>query len=400
MKVIGLMSGTSVDGIDAALVEITGQNLAVEARLLNAKTYAYPDVLKQQIIKCSHNQPLSIAEFAALDDEIAYQFAIAAQDIQTLNSQEQFIKAELVGSHGQTVYHRPPISDQKNSISSTSLKRTSLGYSVQLGRGAVLADLLGIPTISNFRIADISAGGQGAPLVPKVDASLLTHSTKHRAIQNLGGMGNVTYLPPRNQSNWLNDVRGWDTGPGNVLIDLAMAQVTQGKQDYDLNGAYAARGQPCQELVHKWLKQAYFSQKPPKSTGRELFNQDYLNACQKDIQEYDLNSYDWLATITELTVASIVHSYRTFLPQFPDEILLCGGGSHNLYLQQRLQTELGSSRVITTTQEGLDADYKEAIAFAILAYWRFHDNFPSNLPQVTSARDSLSLGNIHVPYRR
>jgi len=405
MKVIGLMSGTSVDGIDAALVEITGQDLAVEARLLNAKTYAYPDALKQQIIKVSHNQPLSVAELAALDDEIAYQFAIAAKDVQTLNNKEQLIKAELIGSHGQTVYHRPPVADQKNlsqkkSLASASLERSSLGYSVQLGRGEVLADLLGIPTVSNFRVADIAAGGQGAPLVPKVDASLLTHATKHRAIQNLGGMGNVTYLPPRNQSNWLNDVRGWDTGPGNVLIDLAMAHVTQGKQHYDLNGAYAAEGQPCQDLVGKWLKQAYFAQKPPKSTGRELFNQEYLNCCRKDAQEYDLSSHDWLATITELTVASIVHSYRTFLPQIPDQILLCGGGSHNLYLQQRLQAELESSRVITTTQEGLDADYKEAIAFAILAYWRFHDNFPSNLPQVTSAQDSLSLGNLHVPYRR
>lgn len=407
MKVIGLMSGTSIDGIDAALVEITGQDLAVEARLLNAKTYVYPDALKEQIIKVSHDQSLSLAEFAALDDEIAYHFAIAAKDIQTHSQQEQFLKAELIGSHGQTVYHRPPVSapenlNQEKSLVSGSVEKSNLGYSVQLGRGEVIADLVGIPTVSNFRVADIAAGGQGAPLVPKVDASLLTHPTKHRAIQNLGGMGNVTYLPPRNQTrnqtNWLNDVRGWDTGPGNILIDLAMAQVSQGKQHYDLNGAYAAQGKPCQKLVHKWLKQAYFGQKPPKSTGRELFNQDYLDCCWRDAQEYDLSSYDWLATITELTVSSIVHSYRTFLKQVPDEVLLCGGGSHNLYLQQRLQAELKSSRVITTTQEGLDVDYKEAIAFAILAYWRFNGNFPSNLPQVTSARSSISLGNIHLPY--
>ena len=403
MKVIGLMSGTSVDGIDAAMVEITGQNLNVQAQLLQAKTYPYPDTLKQKIIKVSHDQPLSIAEFAALDDEIAYQFAIAAKDIQAQTNEAHFVKAELIGSHGQTVYHRPPVADKKNSsppksIVSTSLARSALGYSVQLGRGEVIADLLGIPTVSNFRVADIAAGGQGAPLVPKVDASLLTHPTQHRAIQNLGGMGNVTYLPPRNQFNWLNEVLGWDTGPGNILIDLAMAQVTQGKQNYDLNGAYASRGQPCQELVQKWLKQAYFWQAPPKSTGRELFNQEYLNRCRQDADEYQLSSHDWLATITELTVASIVHSYRTFLKQVPDEVLLCGGGSHNLYIQQRLQTRLESSRVITTTQEGLDADYKEAIAFAILAYWRFEGNFPSNLPQVTSARESLSLGDIHFPY--
>lgn len=400
MKVIGLMSGTSIDGIDAALVEITGQNLEVEARLLTAKTYAYPTPLKEQIIQVSHNQPLSIGELAALDDEIAYQFAIAAQDIQT-----QTQEAELIGSHGQTVYHRPPAFNSQNleqqgSSSSESLERTNLGYSVQLGRGEAIADLLGIPTVSNFRSADIAAGGQGAPLVPKVDASLLTHPTKHRAIQNLGGMGNVTYLPPRNQQKWLDQVRGWDTGPGNVLIDLAMAQVTQGKQHYDLNGNYAAGGQVCHELVQQWLKQTYFGQTPPKSTGRELFNQDYLNSCQQDAEEYKLSSHDWLATITELTVTSIVHSYQTFLPQLPDEILLCGGGSHNSYLQQRLQAELRSSRVITTTQAGIDADYKEAIAFAILAYWRFRGNFPSNLPRVTSAQTALSLGDLHFPYRR
>lgn len=409
MKVIGLMSGTSVDGIDAALVEISGQGLAVEARLLAAKTYAYPDILKDQIIKVSHDQPLSVAEFAALDDEIAYQFAIAAQDIQTQTKEKQLVEAELVGSHGQTVYHRPPLLRQKqaslkksttsDATNPTSLARSKLGYSVQLGRGAVIADLLGLPTVSNFRAADIAALGQGAPLVPKVDASLLTHPTKHRAVQNLGGMGNVTYLPPSNQVNWLQQVRGWDTGPGNILIDLAMSQLTQGKQHYDLNGAYAAKGRPCHELVSKWLQQDYFGQHPPKSTGRELFNQDYLECCRLEAQEYQLDSYDWLATITELTVASIVHSYRTFLKQVPDEVLLCGGGSHNLYLQQRLQAELKSSRVITTTQEGIDADYKEAIAFAILAYWRFHGDFPSNLPQVTSARSSLSLGDIAFPHQ-
>ena len=404
MKVIGLMSGTSIDGIDAALVEIKGQNLAVKAQLLNAKTYPYPDTLKQEIIKVSHGQPLSIAEFTALDDEIAYHFAIAAKDIQS-----QTKEAALIGSHGQTVYHRPPIlSNQKSSLKkptnsdpnpSPSLARTDLGYSVQLGRGAIIADLMGIPTVSNFRAADIAAGGQGAPLVPKVDASLLTHPTKHRAVQNLGGMGNVTYLPPRNQVNWLQEVRGWDTGPGNILIDLAITQVTQGKQNYDFNGDYAARGKPCHELVSKWLKQNYFEQNPPKSTGRELFNQEYLVRCRLDADEYQLNSYDWLATITELTVASIVHSYQTFLKQVPEEVLLCGGGSHNLYLRQRLQAELKSSRVVTTAQEGVDSDYKEAIAFAILAYWRFHNDFPSNLPQVTSAREPLSLGDIAFPYR-
>ena len=268
---------------------------------------------------------------------------------------------------------------------------------MQLGRGEVIANLTGIPTVSNFRVADIAAGGHGAPLVPKIDACLLSHSTKHRAIQNLGGIGNVTYLPPRNHPDWEQKIRGWDTGPANVLIDLAIHQLTDGKQTYDKNGEWAAQGTPCKKLILQWLREDYFLQPPPKSTGRELFNRDYLARCWQDAKTEKLSDADWLATLTELTVASIVHSYQSFLPQIPDEVLLCGGGSRNLYLRQRLQAELPSAKILTTDEVGLNGDHKEAIAFAILAYWRYYCSFPGNLPQVTSANQSMLLGNIHLP---
>ena len=383
MKVIGLMSGTSVDGIDAALVEITGRELDLQVQLLAGATYPYPQDLKEQILAVCDGKALAMSELASLDDAIALNFAAAAQQIQQQHSQ-----AELIGSHGQTVYHR---SLQENTT------KINLGYSLQIGRGEIIANATGITTVSNFRVADIAVGGEGAPLVSKIDACLLAHPTKHRAIQNLGGIGNVTYLPPHNEPDWLQKVSGWDTGPGNVLLDLAVQQLTNGSQMYDVDGNMAAQGTPHRELVAQWLKQDFFQSPPPKSTGRELFGTDYLVKCQEDANKIGLNEFDWLATIAELTVASIIQNYRDFLPQIPNEILLCGGGSRNSYLRQRLQAELTSAQILTTSEVGLDGDFKEAIAFAVLAYWRYH-SIPGNLPQVTGASQPKLLGNIHLPY--
>ncbi|ACK69462.1 protein of unknown function UPF0075 [Gloeothece citriformis PCC 7424] len=387
MYCIGLMSGTSVDGIDAALVNISGKDLDLHIELIAGATYPYPPALREKIIAVSEGVSLSMVELAQLDDAIATQFALAAQKIQKGHPQ-----AELIGSHGQTIYHRPP------KIKRGEFSQTDLGYSLQLGRGEVITDLTGIPTVSKFRIADIAAGGQGAPLVPKVDAYLLSHPTQTRCIQNIGGIGNVTYLPPRNQENWESHVYGWDTGPGNVLIDLAVQKLTNGQKTYDENGEWAAQGKPSQDLVTKWLQYDFFYQAPPKSTGRELFGHEYLDKCWTDAIALQLPPEDFLASLVELTVASIIHNYRAFLPQMPQAVLLCGGGSHNLYLKQRLQENLGhQSQVLTTDEVGINGDYKEAITFAVLAYWRKICSFPGNLPQVTGASKPMLLGDIHLP---
>ncbi|NEO20743.1 MAG: anhydro-N-acetylmuramic acid kinase [Moorea sp. SIO4A5] len=272
---------------------------------------------------------------------------------------------------------------------------TTLGYSLQLGRGEVIAEITGIKTISNFRVADIAAGGEGAPLVPKIDACLLRSSTHNRCIQNIGGIGNVTYLPV-SEGNWLEQVYGWDTGPGNALLDLAVEYFTNGRKTYDYNGEWAASGTPCEALVEQWLAQEFFNIPPPKSTGRELFSRDYLKQCLVESEAYNLAPADFLATLTELTVASIVESYRNFLPQMPDQVLLCGGGASNLYLKQRLQIRLDSVPVLTTDQVGLSRDFKEAIAFAVLAHWR-NLGIPGNLPQVTGASEAVCLGNLYSP---
>ena len=384
--VIGLISGTSVDGIDAALVKITGRDEDLKVELLAGATYPYAAELRSQILAVCGGAAITVAQLAELDDAIASSFAQAAQNIQNAHP-----SAQLIGSHGQTVYHRPPFmrAGGDNLIHNPK----SIGYSLQLGRGVVIAQLTGIPTVSNFRVADIAVGGEGAPLVSKVDAYLLSHPQESRCVQNIGGIGNLTYLPARNYPNWEEKIRGWDTGPGNTLLDLAVQQLTDGAQTYDRNGEWAASGSVCNSLVEQWLSQDFFHLPPPKSTGRELFGWEYLQQCLKDAEEYQLSSADLLATLTELTVASIVHSYRTFLPQMPQKVLLCGGGCRNLYLKQRLQMHL-ELPVLTTDEVGLSADFKEAIAFAILAYWR-QQGIAGNLPSVTGARQAVLLGEIY-----
>jgi len=375
MHVIGLISGTSVDGIDAALVTITGAPDDLSVQLVRGETCEYPAELRSRILDLCHGASLPLEELAELDEAVAQCFAEAVLQVQGEDG------VDLIGSHGQTVFHRPRQGDR-------------LAYSLQLGWGLAIAHRTGIPTVSNFRQGDIAAGGEGAPLVPAVDAVLLRDAKLTRCVQNIGGIGNVTYLPAESQGD--APVVGWDTGPGNALLDLAVQHLSDGVQRYDQDGAWAAQGTPCLELVQRWLQHPYFAQSPPKSTGRELFGQDFMNRCWDDAQEFSLTSVDFLATLTELTALSIADSYQRFLPQMPDEVLVCGGGSRNPYLCDRLQIALPMSTVKTTNEAGLDADFKEAIAFAVLAYWRMHQ-YPGNLPTVTGAGQPALLGEIHLP---
>jgi anhydro-N-acetylmuramic acid kinase len=383
-RVVGLISGTSVDGIDAALVEISGTYQDLQVNLLAGATYPYPPELRARILNIVAGGCLSIAELAELDDAIAYEFAQAAIAIQT-----SYPAATLIGSHGQTVYHRPP------PPLTLTLPTSPLGYTCQLGRGDLIAHLTQTPTVSNFRAADIALGGHGAPLVPLVDACLLSHPDQNRCIQNIGGIGNVAYLPAtQGNDNFLSTIRGWDTGPGNTLLDLAVHHLSNGQLTFDADGAWAAQGKPCQVLVQQWLQQEFFQQPPPKSTGRETFGWDYLHQCLQDMHTFNLSAADILATLTELTAASIAHSYKQFLPKLPDQVLLCGGGSHNCYLRARLAANLVEVAICTTTEVGLSLDFKEAIAFAVLAYWR-QLGLSGNLPQVTGARQTALLGDLH-----
>ncbi len=377
MIIIGLMSGTSVDGIDVAVVDIQGNGLDLEVKLIAGETFAYSPNLRSHILEVCAGKALSMEDFTKLDNAIATEFAQAA-----LKTIPQGIKVDLIGSHGQTVYHRPP---QEN----------KLGYSLQLGRGDLIAHLTNINTVNNFRAADIAQQGQGAPLVSKIDLCLYADKTNSRCLQNIGGIGNATYLPSTNTDKWESKILGWDTGAGNVLMDLAIQQLTNNKQKYDHDGNWSRQGKPCQDLVRKWLKQEFFQLQPPKSTGRELFSPEYLEQCHQDSQPYNLSPADWLATLTEFTVASIADSYQRFLPSLPDEVILAGGGSCNSYLKERLQANLPNSKLLTSDDVGISSEFKEAIAFAILAYWRIH-NFPGNLPTVTGAKKDTILGDTYL----
>ncbi|WP_448570412.1 anhydro-N-acetylmuramic acid kinase [Trichothermofontia sp.] len=402
MRVVGLMSGTSVDGIDAALVEITGTTLDLQVDLLAAATYPYPAALRQQILALAGGEALSLAALADLDETIAQVFAQAAQAIQLGHP-----PADLIGSHGQTVYHRPPAPAN----APLDPAPHPLGYSLQLGRGATIAALTGITTVANFRAADLAMGGQGAPLVPRVDAYLLSDAHRDRCVQNIGGIGNVTYLPawglatpvpspddPAAVSGaiarWERQIKGWDTGPGNILLDLAVQHFSKGQQTYDRDGVWAAQGTACQTLVTQWLQQPFFQASPPKSTGREHFGQAYLAQCLADGDRYGLAPADQLATLSEFTAATIAHSYRTYLPRLPQQVYVAGGGAHNPDLMARLQRLLAPIPVATTEALGLSVAFKEAIAFAVLAYWRWQD-LPGNLPSVTGARAGIPLGDLY-----
>jgi anhydro-N-acetylmuramic acid kinase len=394
MRIVGLMSGTSVDSIDAALVDIYGHGYDLTVQVLASTTWDYPEPLRAQILQVCGGQPLSLAALADLDDQIAQQFAIAAQTL---------IKAhgpvDLIASHGQTVFHRP--------CSSSTNASVPLAYTLQLGRGALLAGLTDCPTVSNFRAADVTAGGEGAPLVPPVDLALLSHDHEYRCVQNIGGIGNVTALPPRSISLQCSQgvpaeaptaLLGWDTGPGNSLIDIAVHHFSQGAQNFDRGGQWAAQGQICEPLLDTWLTHPYFLQPPPKSTGRETFGWDFFRQCLPQAEAHGLSPADLLATFTELTVVSIAQSYERFLPRLPDQILVCGGGSRNDYLMARLQQQWPQIPVSPTDSAGVPSDLKEAIAFAVLGFWH-HQGWPGNLTTVTGARWPVVLGELAWPQK-
>ncbi|AFY72391.1 molecular chaperone [Synechococcus sp. PCC 7502] len=372
MKVIGLISGTSVDGIDAALVEINQSEQSIQSIKLNfitGKTFPYDRQLRDEILAVCAGEPRSIAQICNLDDAIANAFAQVANQIIDVTQ----IKPDLIASHGQTVFHRPPI-------------ESTLGYSVQLGRGAVIAKTTGIMTVSDFRTADIEAGGQGAPMVSMLDRLFLSQQGKHTVVQNIGGISNLTYLPASG-----DQVFGFDNAPGNVLIDMASSKLFG--VDFDRNGELAAKGNADLSLIKVWLAQDFFLMPPPKSTGRELFCPSYLEQILSQCKH--LSNHDILATLTEFTAKAIAQSYRLFLPDFPDRVLICGGGYRNAYLVKRLKALLAPALVMSTDQVGINSDFKEAIAFAVLGYLTFHGQC-GNLPQVTGAKEPKVLGKIHL----
>jgi anhydro-N-acetylmuramic acid kinase len=353
------MSGTSLDGIDAVLVD-----LSQSKPLQLGKNYLpFDDTLKNALLALhlpAHNE---LHQAQLIGNQLATMYAAAvAPLLAQAKSLNQEIKA--VGCHGQTIRHCP-----------------EHGYSVQIGNAALLAELTGITVVSDFRSSDIAAGGQGAPLVPAFHDHVLRHTDIHRVIVNIGGISNVTNLPPGKPTT------GFDCGPGNLLMD-AWCMQHLGKS-YDTNGEWATSGSVLPALLKKLLDESYFALPPPKSSGRDLFNIAWLeNKLQGDEVAANVQ-----ATLLELTCRSIALAIQTYCSG-AKEIYLCGGGAHNQSLLNRLTALLPSSSLATTATLGVDGDYLEAIAFAWLAQQALQGK-PANLPQVTGAKHPCILGAIY-----
>ncbi len=362
------MSGTSLDGCDAALVAITPRAAGLDVRLEAFLTLPMPPELRAQIQAQLDPATSRIDQIAALDTRLGEFFASAAIAVLA----EAGGEADLVGSHGQTLWHRPT---------------GDAPATMQVGNGSFIAMRTGITTVSDFRSADVAAGGQGAPLVPFVDQLLFGSSERSVALQNLGGIGNVTSLMPGYSP------LAFDTGPANMIIDRFVERFTEGREHYDPEGRYAASGRVDEALLAAWLSHPFFRLHPPKSTGREDFGHAYADARYDEALARGLIPEDAIATATAFTARSIASAYRDFLPALPQDMLLSGGGAHNQTLLAMLRREMPGVEVLPLEQRGFDADAKEAVAFAVLAYQAVF-GAPNHLPETTGAKEAVILGKI------
>jgi anhydro-N-acetylmuramic acid kinase len=365
---IGIMSGTSLDGIDVCLINAQAERFEVVATHFSP----YPAEIKSAllILHAPSFNELETAQIIA--NQLATRYAQAVNDL--LNQQnlqpEQIV---AIGCHGQTIRHKPVIEG-------------NVGFTLQLGNAALLAELTHITVVSDFRSRDIAAGGQGAPLVPAFHQSVFSHPDKHRAIVNIGGIANITYLPKL--SNKQNPVLGFDSGPGNMLIDAWIQRHLQ--QDYDADGAWAATGSIDAHLLSDMMADPYFALPPPKSTGRDLFNDVWLTA---HLNAHTLSPQDVARTLVALTVQSIIDAIKRFCPEV-DEVYICGGGAHNTLLLNEIRACLPTITVDITDVLKVGVDWVEAAAFAWLAQQTMLHQ-PSNLPAVTGAKGLRTLGAIY-----
>lgn len=360
------MSGTSADGVDAALVGIESGKINFQL----AATTPYSTSLQDRLLELNNTAAIPLGELVKLDTEIATVFAETAVKLIRSNGGKDPITT--IGSHGQTVFHQP---------------NGPFPGTLQLGNASVIAQLTGIDTVADFRSADIACGGQGAPLTPAFNKAIF-EATTPRVVLNLGGIANLTIL---HKKNLCEKTLGFDTGPANTLVDAWIK--TQQNKPYDNNGAWAKTGVCSDVLLSQFLSDPYFSKEPPKSTGPDYFNLPWVQAHINRTGEI-FEPQDVQATLVDLTATSIARSIKVYYPN-GTEILLCGGGSHNAYLVERLVAHCDHCS-ITTTEEasGLDVDHCESVAFAWLAY-RYRAGLPGNLPSVTGAKKSVVLGALH-----
>ena len=376
IRVVGLMSGTSADGVDAAIIEIDRGKV----RLLAFDTFVYPAALRRQILN------LCRPESARLDDICHYNFVLGevfADAVIKLCSKSGISlgSIDLIGSHGQTIYHQP----SGRRYGSRTIRST-----LQIGEPSVIAQRTGVTTVADFRPRDMATGGEGAPLVPYADYVLFKHKRLTRAVQNIGGIANVTFLPAGCTEY---EIIAFDTGPGNMVIDGVINLITSGRKRCDMGGKTAARGTVDKRLLGELLRHPFLRRRPPKSTGREEFGVAFAERIYSRVGRKDLTDSDIVATVTALTTRSIAQAYQRFLPVMPDELILCGGGAHNRELVEMLHAEMPDVKMLSTDDFGISVDAKEAVSFAILA-WATIKGMTNNVPAATGAKKPVILGKI------
>lgn len=375
--VVGLMSGTSADGVDAALTRITACGLETRVEQLGFYFQPFDEATRQRILAVCGGDFGGSRELCLLGTHLG---RLYAQAVRALLKQTETPGIDLIGCHGQTVYHIPE---------QTPYLGTTIRGTLQIGDPSHLAEEFGCPVVSDFRIRDMAAGGLGAPLVPYTEFLLYRSETEDVALQNIGGIGNVTLLPAGCR---LDQVTAFDTGPGNMVMDALATKITDGKLGYDDGGQLAAAGKVIPALLERMLQDPYLSRKPPKTTGREYYGKAYVESL---LRSGDYPLVDILATATRFTAESIALSLRRFAPRMPARLVVGGGGSRNPTLLRFLREALPECRVQVQEDLGYDSDAKEAVAFAMLANEALF-GICNNAPSATGASHGVVMGRINL----
>ncbi len=387
MKVIGLISGTSMDGIDAALTEIEGQPPEIKIRLLDYLVHPYPSGLKERIRRAASPAQSRVDEICHLNFYLGHLFAEAALSL-IQKSGVRATEIKLIGSHGQTIYHLPrPIGEPGK------YGQLEIRSSLQIGEGAVIAEKTGIITITNFRARDLAAGGVGAPLLPYLHYLLFRSQQSDRVVINIGGISNLTFIPKGQRAE---AVIAFDTGPGNLVIDGLIRKISRGKYEFDQDGQFARKGRLNQPLLDHLLGHEFISQAPPKAAERNTFGEEYLQNIRKIAKDKSISAPDLVRTATVCITESIALNCRRFVFPLglPETAIICGGGANNLFLLECLSQSLPGIKIVTTHEFGIDPKAVEAAGFALLAYETWHQR-PGNLPRVTGAEKPVVLGCIY-----
>lgn len=373
MIIAGLMSGTSIDGIDAALVEVSGSFPKIRIKLLSFAVFPFPGGMKERILGVSTPTTAKGPEICRLNFELGELFAESVKKL-SRKARLPLSKIALIGSHGQTICH---------------LGREG---TLQIGEPSVIAERTGVTTVADFRPRDIAAGGFGAPLASYFHYLLFRDAKRHRVVHNIGGISNLTLIP---KASGIDRVIGFDTGPGNMVIDGILQQISGNRIQYDHGGKIASRGIVSLKLLKELLRHPFICKAPPKTSGREEFGKDYVKRFLRRAKILKLREEDILATATALTAVSLAENYRKFVfpKAVPDEIIFGGGGIHNDLLMIMIRSELPGVKITTFDDYGIPADAAEAVCFAVLAYETLQGR-PNNVPSVTGARHPVILGKI------